>query len=105
MVKEIAAAKVAKQADLGERGGELCILRRDTHVAGKGQRQAGNRRGQGITASVGLGISCSQKVFSHVTFHWCTLLMDTTYEGNFYTCFNYSSRLLLDQRSAMELNQ
>lgn len=44
MVKEIAAAKVAKKADLGERGGELCILRRDTHVAGKGQRQAGTRR-------------------------------------------------------------
>ena len=55
MVEEVAAAKVARQANLGERGGELGILRRDTHVAGKCQRQASTRRRAGDHRQRGFG--------------------------------------------------
>ena len=55
VVEKVAAAKVARQADLGERGGELGILGRDAHVAGQGERQAGTRRWAGDHRERGLG--------------------------------------------------
>ena len=55
MGQEIAAAKVARQTDLGKSRGELGVVGGDSHIAGQGQRQAGAGGGAGNHSQSRLG--------------------------------------------------